>query len=130
MTKINGTKKQNGRPEKWSEPCTGSFTLPKGTTLYHASDKRINSFQSCETCFYVDDNSTRGFQYKVTLLKDVEVEEFGSEEVRFVITAKNVEINYRGTREIVIDFESPLVWTGIGNRAGWERPKTMIEKFI
>jgi len=97
LASIKKNAKYVGQYIRWSEPCTGFDTLEAGTKLIHTSDRKLSGFTEKETCFFTDDRGT-GHCYIITLKKDIEVEYFGSEEVRFDIDDSNIEIQYVGFR--------------------------------
>ena len=97
LVSVKGNGKYAGQDMGWSEPCTGFDTLKAGTKLLHTSDKKLSEFAEKETCFFTDDRGT-GHTYLVTLKKDIEVEYYGWEEVRFDIDESNIEIKYMGFR--------------------------------
>ena len=82
----------------WTETYTGRKTLPAGTKLYHFSYSMISSFCSEHTtCFFFEKKGLE-YCYVATLKKDVVVDCFDDDEVRFQISADNVEIHYIGRR--------------------------------
>jgi len=105
--KIKGTKDFT-RQYGYSENCTGKIILKKGTKLIHGSYYEIDSFAPIETCFTPYEWAAKyglgieGYTYLAILKKDVEVECYTEDEVRFEISDENIEMEYIGN---VDDFE-------------------------
>ncbi len=90
---------ENGR---WTEIYTGKQIFPKGTKLYHFSEKKINNFIATETCFFTSDRGL-GYCYIIVLENDMELRTFGIDEVRIGID-KNTEIKYIGKTYCKYDY--------------------------
>jgi len=126
--RITESAKYKGQDITWTERVTGKVTLKKGSFVFHSSDKKLVSFRSKTTCFFID-SPCCGHVYALEITEDITIDCYDTE-VRIELN-ENSKIQYLGKKYIKYDYEIRVEeFDSYGKSQGWGPKKTLIDNTI